>query len=66
MATDKKEKFLTIKEICEKYRINPSTLYRWRRSGKVSTMKLGNTRVLFDETAFQRELLVQTQTQPNE
>lgn len=60
MVTEKKEKYLTIKEICDKYRIDPSTLYRWRASGKVSAMKLGSTRVLFDESIFQRELLVLT------
>lgn len=60
MVTEKKEKYLTIKEICDKYRIDPSTLYRWRVSGKVSAMKLGSTRVLFDESTFQRELLVLT------
>lgn len=66
MITEKKEKFLTIKEVCEKYHIDASTLYRWRASGKVSAMKLGSTRVLFNEATFQRELLVltgKTQTQ---
>lgn len=54
------EKFLTIKQMSEKYNINPSTLWRWRMSGKMSAIKLGGTKVLFDEAVFQRELLGQT------
>ncbi len=29
------EKLLTAGEVCRHFRINPSTLWRWRRAGKV-------------------------------
>lgn len=66
MGDDKKE-FLTIKEVCEKYRASRKTVYRWRRDGLVSSINIGQGKVLFDAKMLASELeQVQTKTQTND
>ena len=63
MGTEKKE-FLTIKEVCEKYRASRKTVYRWRRDGLVSSIYIGQGKVLFNAKMLASELeQVQTKTQ---
>lgn len=42
--------YLSIKQVCEKLSINPSTLYRWTKEGLIPVHKIGGRRLyLLDE-----------------
>ncbi len=53
-------KFLTVDEAANKYRVDRSTLFRWRQSGKISSIKISRKKVLFDEQKLANELEVLT------
>lgn len=53
-------KFLTVEEAASKYRVDRSTLFRWRQSGKISSIKISRKKVLFDEQKLANELEVLT------
>lgn len=57
---DKQTKFLTVEEAAAKYRVDRSTLFRWRQSGKISSIKISRKKVLFDEQTLANELEVLT------
>lgn len=57
---DKQTKFLTVEEAASKYRVNRSTLFRWRQNGKISAIKISRKKVLFDEQQLANELEVLT------
>lgn len=57
---DKQTKFLTVEEAASKYRVDRSTLFRWRQSGKISAIKISRKKVLFDEQKLANELEVLT------
>lgn len=37
--------YLSVKAVCEKLSINPSTLYRWTKSGNIQVHKVGGRRL---------------------
>ncbi len=42
--------YLSIKQVCEKLSINPSTLYRWTKEGLIPVHKIGGRRLyILDE-----------------
>lgn len=53
-------KFLTVDEAASKYRVDRSTLFRWRQSGKISSIKISRKKVLFNEQILADELEVLT------
>lgn len=63
MGESNKE-FLTVKEVCEKYRASRKTVYRWRQDGLVSSINIGHGKVLFNAKKLAGELeKVQTKAQ---
>lgn len=57
---DKQTKFLTVEEAASKYRVDRSTLFRWRQNGKISAIKISRKKILFDEQQLANELEVLT------
>lgn len=57
---DKQTKFLTVEEAASKYRVDRSTLFRWRQNGKISAIKISRKKILFDEQQLANELEVFT------
>lgn len=57
---DKLTKFLTVEEAASKYRVDRSTLFRWRQNGKISAIKISRKKILFDEQQLANELEVLT------
>lgn len=57
---DKQIKFLTVDEAASKYRVDRSTLFRWRQCGKISSIKISRKKVLFNEQTLANELEVLT------
>lgn len=52
---------LTVKEVCEMYRISRTTLSEYRKQGKVSAINLfGGKHVRFNESVLAREIEVLT------
>lgn len=55
------KKLLTVKEVCEMYRISRTTLSDYRKQGKVSAINLfGGKPVRFDGDVLAREIEVLT------
>lgn len=42
MTNKEKQNLMTVKEVCLYLQIHPMTFYRWAKSGKLPTVKLGN------------------------
>lgn len=61
MVTEpKNNELLTINEVCKKYRASRMTVYRWRRDGLISAIKVGHSKVLFNADRLANELEVLT------
>ena len=50
------EMLLTSKELCRRYRVSPTTLWRWRRSGKLAALKTPGGGLRFRESDVQNVL----------
>lgn len=60
ITENQRTSFLTVDEAASKYRVDRSTLFRWRQSGKISAIKISRKKVLFDEQTLANELEVLT------
>jgi len=43
-------RLLTLKEVAERLRLSPQTIYRWVRTGKIEPIKLPNRQLRFRES----------------
>jgi excisionase family DNA binding protein len=50
------ERYLTRKEVAEKFRVNESTVYRWRKEGVIKAYGIQG-RVLYKLSDLQKQLI---------
>lgn len=50
------DKYLTSKDIRELFKIAQSTLYKWRKSGKIKFIKVGYKKILYNKTDIEKLL----------
>ncbi|WP_088340530.1 helix-turn-helix domain-containing protein [Robiginitalea sediminis] len=50
------ERFLTRREVAEKFRVNESTVYRWRQKGIIKAYGIQG-RVLYKQSEIQKQLI---------
>ena len=53
---DNNDKYLTSKDIRELFKIAQSTLYKWRKSGKIKFIKIGYKKILYSKFDIEKLL----------